>query len=95
MTTSITIHTTIVTAAAADLPTPGDSPTAGALGALAGVSPALAGAYLAYLAYLAIRMLIPAVLIFCTIRVVPASQRSVLLQTYLGAAPDPSAAAAE
>jgi hypothetical protein len=83
MTTSFTITAPVATAAAAGLPVPaagGDRATA-TFGALAGLSPVLAGAYLAYLV---IRMLIPAVLIFCTIRVVPASQRSALLQTYLG-----------
>jgi hypothetical protein len=42
-----------------------------------------------YLVYLVIRMLIPAVLIFSTIRVVPANQRSAVLRTYLGGVPDP------
>jgi len=86
MTTSITITTATAAPAGLPAPMPGGDPTTGVLGglgALAGVSPVLAGAYLAYLV---IRMLIPAVLIFCTIRVVPANQRSVLLRTYLGGA---------
>jgi hypothetical protein len=95
MTTPTTaIHTAFTTAATA-APAPGADLAGGGLGALgelAGVSPVLAGAYLAYFV---IRMLIPAVLIFCTIRVVPASQRSALLQTYLGSAAGSSGPASE
>jgi hypothetical protein len=86
MTTTETLMA-VVAAAPPAVPAPaaGGDPTTGGLGglgALAGVFPVLAGAYLAYLV---VRMLIPAVLIFCTIRMVPAGQRSALLQTYLGA----------
>jgi hypothetical protein len=55
------------------------------LGGLAGVSPALAAAYLGYLVA---RMLTPAVLIVATIRGVPPEQRGALIQIYLRGAVD-------